>query len=196
MVLLLLVSLIVATFASDDSKIHPLYKYRYETEDVMKTSASELPVRGYHIAEGGYYPDKHGYRQNYDQFGPSNFGYQNFVPHRQNFGFDNYYRPFYGGWNGGYHGGYPHHHQPHGGYVDRNVYSGEKKNLNDEKYEKAEGSKGESGEHGKTGFSKGEVAVKDAKADSGFYKDEGGFRKGYDDNKEYHGGQHFNKNGM
>lgn len=34
----------------------PVYKYRYETEDVLKTAASNVPVHGYHVVEGGYYP--------------------------------------------------------------------------------------------------------------------------------------------
>ncbi|CAH1155231.1 unnamed protein product [Phaedon cochleariae] len=38
----------------------PVYKYRYETEDVMKTAASNVPLRGYHVIEGGYYPSQLG----------------------------------------------------------------------------------------------------------------------------------------
>ncbi|XP_066252872.1 uncharacterized protein [Euwallacea similis] len=38
----------------------PVYKYRYETEDMMKTSATSVPVRGYHVVEGGYYPAESG----------------------------------------------------------------------------------------------------------------------------------------
>lgn len=34
----------------------PVYKYRYETQDVMNTAASNIPVHGYHVVEGGYYP--------------------------------------------------------------------------------------------------------------------------------------------
>lgn len=208
MYLILLISLASVTFATEDVKKNPIYKYRYQTEDFMKTSASEIPIHGYHTVEGRYYPENNGYRQNFDRYqaAPSNFGYQNFVPFRQNFGFDNYYRPFYnqfgginnginGGFNG-YQGGFVPHHHPRAGFVDKKAYNDEKKNVEDEKFEKAEGSRGESGGHGKAGFSKGEVALKDAKADSGFYKDEQGFKKGFDDNKEYYGGNHFNHNGM
>lgn len=42
--------------ACDDFFNSPVYKYRYETEDVMKTAASNIPVHGYHVVEGGYYP--------------------------------------------------------------------------------------------------------------------------------------------
>ncbi|XP_072384895.1 uncharacterized protein [Diabrotica undecimpunctata] len=42
----------------DDVSRQPMYKYRYETEDVMKTAASTMPVRGYHVVEGGYYPSE------------------------------------------------------------------------------------------------------------------------------------------
>lgn len=34
----------------------PIYKYHYETQDVMNTAASNIPVHGYHVVEGGYYP--------------------------------------------------------------------------------------------------------------------------------------------
>lgn len=45
---------------SEDFFQSPVYKYRYETEDVMKTAASNVPVRGYHVVEGGYYPSEVG----------------------------------------------------------------------------------------------------------------------------------------
>ncbi|CAG9772954.1 unnamed protein product [Ceutorhynchus assimilis] len=46
----------------DNEPLHtkPLYQYRYQTEDMMKTSASSRPVRGYHVVEGGYYPEESG----------------------------------------------------------------------------------------------------------------------------------------
>lgn len=34
----------------------PVYKYRYETQDVMNTAASNIPVHGYHVVEGSYFP--------------------------------------------------------------------------------------------------------------------------------------------
>lgn len=37
-----------------------MYKYRYETEDMMKTSETQVPVHGYHVVEGGYYPAESG----------------------------------------------------------------------------------------------------------------------------------------
>lgn len=40
----------------DDFFNSPVYKYRYETEDVMKSAASNIPVHGYQVVEGGYYP--------------------------------------------------------------------------------------------------------------------------------------------
>lgn len=43
----------------DDEQFYkppPVYKYRYETEDVLNTAASNVPMHGYHVVEGGYYP--------------------------------------------------------------------------------------------------------------------------------------------
>lgn len=54
--LVLILSLAALVSAEDDAKT-PLYKYRYETEDVMNTAASTIPLRGYHVVEGGYYPE-------------------------------------------------------------------------------------------------------------------------------------------
>lgn len=163
----------------------------------MKTSASELPVRGYHLVEGGYYPEKYSdYKPGFDRFGPRSFDY---------FGPSNYYQPsfnpYYGNdWHekiidhGGLSGGI-NQHGVGGGFVDKNIFSGENKKVNGESFEKAEGNKGSSGERGTTGFSRGEVAFKDDKADSGSYKDEGGYKKGFDDTKSYQGGNHYNQEG-
>lgn len=163
--------LIVCLFASvfaEDVKNHPMYKYRYQTEDVMKTSASEIPYHGYHFAEGGYYPRQ--YQPQFERF-PK---YQNFDRYRGDF-----YEPFF----------YPR------GFVDRNVYSSEKKDKHGENFEKAHGEKGATGEHGRSGYNKEGVEIKDVKGDSGFYKDEEGFKKGYDDAKNYQGGGFYNKGG-
>lgn len=51
--LLVLVNVIVC----DDQFLNtPVYKYRYETQDVMNTAASNVPVHGYHVVEGNYFP--------------------------------------------------------------------------------------------------------------------------------------------
>lgn len=55
----------------DDFVRKPIYKYRYETEDVMKSSASGDPVRGYQVVEGGFYAPENGYRS---------FGDHGFLP--------------------------------------------------------------------------------------------------------------------
>ncbi|XP_050313952.1 uncharacterized protein LOC126748639 [Anthonomus grandis grandis] len=38
----------------------PVYRYRYETQDMMKTSATSVPLKGYHVVEGNYYPAESG----------------------------------------------------------------------------------------------------------------------------------------
>lgn len=48
--------LLNAVICENDYLKSPLYKYRYETQDVMNTAASNIPVHGYHVVEGGYYP--------------------------------------------------------------------------------------------------------------------------------------------
>lgn len=53
---LLFLAILKVIACVDDFYKPPVYKYRYETEDVMKTAASNLPVHGYHVVEGGYYP--------------------------------------------------------------------------------------------------------------------------------------------
>lgn len=60
--------LINAIACQHDYLKSPIYKYRYETEDVMNTAASNIPVHGYHVVEGGYYPY---------QFGHGNVGLEN-----------------------------------------------------------------------------------------------------------------------
>lgn len=34
----------------------PIYKYRYETEDLMENAASSYPMQGYRVIERGYFP--------------------------------------------------------------------------------------------------------------------------------------------
>lgn len=50
---LLVLSVVIISVCSDTK---PFYKYRYETEDLMETAASALPLQGYHIIERGFYP--------------------------------------------------------------------------------------------------------------------------------------------
>ncbi|XP_044743320.1 keratin, type I cytoskeletal 9-like [Chrysoperla carnea] len=74
-----------------------------------------------------------------------------------------------------------------GGYVNKNDYDAEKKNANEQDFQKAYGAKGETGGFGTQGFKEGVTAVKDKHADTGFYSGESGFGKQAGDNKEYFG---------
>lgn len=190
----------------------PSYKYRYHTEDVMKTAESHIPSHGYQVAESSYYPS-------FGSFGGSSIGSGGFVGSGlggAGFGARGGYTSTgslrgLGGYSGGFGGGnfggrfyptglsggighiIPHHHG--GEYIDKNIYSADKKNLNDEHFEKAGGKKEEIVDHGQQGYSKGQVAVKDEKGDSGYYSDEQGGKKVYEDGKKYHGGQHYDQEG-
>lgn len=55
-VFFLFLALFITIRSEDNFFKAPVYKYRYETEDVMKTAASNVPVHGYQVVEGGYYP--------------------------------------------------------------------------------------------------------------------------------------------
>lgn len=54
--LTLLVTLLNVIVCDDQFLNSPVYKYRYETQDVMNTAASNIPVHGYHVVEGNYFP--------------------------------------------------------------------------------------------------------------------------------------------
>lgn len=49
--------------------------------------------------------------------------------------------------------------------------------------------------HGQAGYSKGEIAAKDAKSDAGYYNKADGEKNVYKDEKEYGGGKHYKKEG-
>lgn len=175
----------------DDVVAKPLYKYRYETEDVMQTAETSIPLHGYHVVEGGYYPTGMGGVQ-------SGFG-------------GGYGNHFVGGYGGGlgYGGGIGHTGGGFGGggagfggfgafggqAIDNNAFSGGKKNVEDEHFEEAFGKKGEGFDRGEEAFSKGEVVAKNVKGDSGYYNEQEGDKKLYEEGKEYHGAQHFDKEG-
>ncbi|XP_023015914.2 uncharacterized protein [Leptinotarsa decemlineata] len=228
----------------------PVYKYRYETEDVMKTAASNVPVHGYHVVEGGYYPSHIGL----GGIGNQGFGGAGFIAGGGGYGgqylgaklapigtigleaplggqyIGKNIAPLgvvpvgYGGINGPINGGLG----PFGGQgigyagagligagagyggagiglvgpqgyggeaIEKENFSGGKKNFNDESYEKSQGKKGEEVNYGDSGYSNGQVAVKDVKGDSGYYNNADGEKKVYEDGKQYAGGQHFNKEG-
>ncbi|XP_044761510.1 uncharacterized protein LOC123318827 [Coccinella septempunctata] len=193
--------LFVATALAEEVK--PLYKYRYESEDVMKTAASTIPVHGYHVVEGGYYPyeadlglskyepaySRGGYSAGLGKFGGIGPGYQ-YGPYGGSIG----YGPAIGlspGYIGTpYQGGYG------GGIVDKNIYRGGKKSITDENYEKVHGKKGEEISRGQEGYNHGQVALKNVKGDSGYYNEEEAGKKLFEDGKHYNGAQHFAQEGL
>ncbi|EEZ98972.1 keratin, type I cytoskeletal 9 [Tribolium castaneum] len=198
--LIVLLSFTLAVLAQEELA-KPVYKYRYATEDVMNTAASTIPIHGYHVVEGGYYPGAMGmggmglgyggYGGGIGMGGAGMMGAGKFI----------------GGMGGaGMMGGAglggaglvaaPLLHHGYGGeFIDKNVYSGEKKNLNDEAFEKASGKKGEEFNAGKEGFTKGVAAVKNNKGESAYFNDAKGAKKMAEDGKAYYGGQHFDKEG-
>lgn len=189
----------------------PVYNRNFRYEESMKTSASEIPHGGYSVYEGSYYPrytsgyrggSGNGYEGGYGGYGPWN---PSFYPVYKNsyVGSPNVGGGFGGGYisggsagagvsgGAGFGGWYPHA----GGYTDKKFYDSENKKAGGEGFHKSEGSKGESGQHGSEGFTEGQVAVKDVKGDSGYYKGEGGDKKVVSDGKTYNGGQHYNEEG-
>ncbi|KAG5874891.1 hypothetical protein JTB14_024317 [Gonioctena quinquepunctata] len=283
---------LLGTSLCDDDVRQPMYKYRYETEDIMKTASSNVPVHGYHVVEGGYYPPNvaagglipggiggagftggsGGYGGQYlggrlppiglgTPFGTEYIGKKvapiGLVPITP-ISYGGIGGPINGavGYVGGLGGpgvGYGGQAVPTNGAVryvgglgyggqagpinngvryvgelggpevgyggqgfigggaglvglgGQHGYGGEanekqdfsegQKNVNDERYEKNQGKKGEEVNYGDSGYSRGEVALKDVKGDSGYYSNVDGGKKIYEDGKEYNGGQHFNKEG-
>lgn len=246
---------LLGVVSCDELYRKPVYKYRYETEDVMKTAASSIPVHGYHFVEGGYYPTKiasagfeggaggiGGYGGSVGGFGGGYSGgkytsiggiggiggYEGSIGGvgagigpiggiglskvgpvgfgggagfsklggaglGSGIGLGAGVGPIIGG--GKFIGGGIHH--PYGGEeIDKKIYSGEKKNVNDEVYEKESGKKGEEINHGKAGYSEGQVAIKEGKGDSGYYSDIEGGKKVIGDGKQYHGEQKFSQEGL
>ncbi|KAJ8972709.1 hypothetical protein NQ317_014743 [Molorchus minor] len=178
------------TALCDDIPMQPVYKYRYETEDVMKTAETAIPVRGYHVVEGGYYPmEAGGYGGGkYTQSAPFNTGKFGGVAPIS-------YGPGIGGGGIGF-GGYENIGRLRGRRDEKEVFNGGNKNVEDDRYEKAYGQNGAEVNRGQEGFSKGQVAVKDVKGDAGYYNNEEGGKKIYHDGKQYEGGQHFDKQVM
>lgn len=214
-----------SAFAESIEVKEPMINRNYRYEESMKTSASELPYQSYGVQGGGYYPSGgysggYGNYGGYNNYGGPESGryfQSNYYPRYQQGPYigGGYSGGGIGGYSGGYSGGgigrysggfgpgigsggigggyYPHGHD--GGYVDKKYYDNENKKVDGEKFEKAQGSKGESGQHGSEGFNQGQVAVKDVKGDSGYYKDEEGDKKVVSDGKSYQGGQHYNEQG-
>lgn len=199
------ISFVVLYFLTVEAVEKPIYQYRYETKDMMKTDASSIPVRGYHLIQGGYYPE--------NQFGgySGDFDVGRFRGLDKDFVDSGHYisRPGdIGEFGGRYHapiggfgpyigqGIYPAHHYNQGGeYVDKQIYNEEGKKLNDDSFLKAGGKKGEEISHGKEGYAQGKVALKDSKGDSGYYSEEEAGKKNVEDGKSYHGDQHHSQEG-
>jgi hypothetical protein len=224
--LFVLLSLSVAVLCQDDLAARkPVYKYRYETEDMMKTAASTIPLRGYHVVEGGYYPAEMGMVGGGGVGiggvggGMGGMGYGGVGMGGGGMGYGGMGAAKFiggggliggggmggagliggagmmGGGGGAFIGGPMLHHGYGGEFVDKNIYSGENKKLNDEAFEKASGKKGEEFNQGKEGFSKGLALAKNNKGESGYFNDASGGKKLAEDGKAYYGGQHFNKEG-
>lgn len=51
-------------------------------------------------------------------------------------------------------------------------------------------------DQGQSGYAQGQLAAKDMKGDSGAYNGASGGKKIYEDGKAYHGGNHYNSQGM
>lgn len=85
---------------------------------------------------------------------------------------------------------------PQGGeYLDKIAFDEAKKQLQDQQYQSAQGRKGEEYQHGQQGFQQGQQALKDVKADSGYYSGEEGAKRLAEDAKNYYGNRHYNKEG-
>lgn len=98
--------------------------------------------------------------------------------------------------SGGYIGG--EHTGPiaHGGEViDKSIYSGGKKNLNDGSYEKSNGQSGVQVNQGQNGFTHGKVGQQSSQGNLGYYNDQKGGKNVVEDGKSYSGGQQFNHKG-
>ncbi|KAK9878814.1 hypothetical protein WA026_003652 [Henosepilachna vigintioctopunctata] len=210
-------------YISNFEESKPLYQYRYATEDLMKTAASTFPVHGYRVVEGGYYPHD-GFGGGISQGGLGSYGpgfggagYNSGIGKFGKIGGYGYggYGGGYGGYGGGYEGpgfagqigygpgfgagpgyvGAPFHGGYGGAIVDKNIYSGGKKNIIDENYEKVHGNEGHEINGGQEGYNHGSTALKNIKGDSGYYNEEEGGKKLFEDGKNYHGAQHFNQEG-
>lgn len=180
----------------------PVYQYRYETEDVMKTDETSIPVRGYHVVQGGYYPEHYGgysgggFGGIGGYSGPGFIGGGRYIDGPE---FSGRYYPSIG--SAGYIGSgisspYYGHHGVGGEYVDQNSYSGGNKDVNGGGFEKASGQKGSEFSKGQEGYSEGKVDLKNSKGDSGYYNEAGGEKKSAEDGKAYAGGQHYNQQGL
>lgn len=88
-----------------------------------------------------------------------------------------------------------HHHTTGGEAVEKKDFSEKEKKYKDEHYDKKEGKEGGEVNHDQGGYSKGEIAAKDAKSDAGYYNKADGEKNVYQDEKEYGGGKHYKKEG-
>ncbi|XP_065170219.1 uncharacterized protein DDB_G0290685-like [Atheta coriaria] len=178
----------------------PLYKYRYETED-LKTAASGLPVHGYHLVEGGYYPEP--------RFG--NFGAPGGQLQRplQPFAFQQqpqaYQPPIQAlgvggiggiGGIGPAYGIQPHLHQLGGSISDKTVYQDGSQAQKDASFKNAHTSSGVQGHQDQEGFNRGEAQIRNGKGDTASYHSAQGQQQASEDGKNYQGAQHYNQQGQ
>ncbi|KAB0790706.1 hypothetical protein PPYR_14845 [Photinus pyralis] len=169
-------------FACSEPYGRPSYEYRYQTEDVMQSDATSIPVRGYHSVRRDYYPDldfSHSsglFRPNYRRFDRHPYTHSDY--HRRP-----YYQPRY------------YNHVGGGGYNDGQRFSEGGKTYKDDNYEKLHGSHGEHSVEDQAGYNRGNANVKSSKGKSGYHNEEVGKRKSADDGKSYHGSEHVNQEG-
>ncbi|KAJ8921429.1 hypothetical protein NQ315_003047 [Exocentrus adspersus] len=77
--------------------------------------------------------------------------------------------------------------------VERSAFEEGKKNFNNQHFLKSHGQQGGQLHHDNGGFSKGQLAEKNVKSDSGYYSDVNGGKNLYHQGKDYHGGQQYHK---
>lgn len=82
-----------------------------------------------------------------------------------------------------------------GEYINKDIYEGGKKGLNDYQFAVKDGKQGEEFEEGANGFKQGKAIVKDIKGDSSFYSGEDSGKKLAEDGKQYYGGKHHAQEG-
>lgn len=91
--------------------------------------------------------------------------------------------------------GFGGHHVTGGETVQKKDFNEQEKKHKDEYFDAKEGKEGGALNHGQAGYSKGEIAAKDAKSEAGQYNKADGEKNIYVDKKDYGGGKHYNKEG-
>nr|CAH7730803.1 unnamed protein product [Callosobruchus chinensis] len=189
---------VISTMDAVEVVRRPMYHYRYETEDMMKAGSKHIPVHGYHVMEGGYFPEESG------QIG-HHVGMPSFMGSP---GFGKLYTTPIGleGMHQGF--GAPHHsmHYSHPGIVGyQKEIGGEEeakeefnkggKKYEGEHFEKAQGKKADEVHKGEEGYVKAAEGSKAEKGDNGYVKEEKAAKEAHEKEKEYHGGEHYKKEG-